>query len=185
MSPAGFLGFAGLIIIAAYIVFRVIVLADYQRSGRTSWLSSALELILCILYMAFPYAYLPVDWYLLPERDLPSACRFISVAMILISVLLTLYSMLIVLGFQRAMGWPSDILIETGPYKLSRNPQIVSFVLVVIGFIVYWPRWHQLGWILLFAIVFHLMVLTEEEHLLNQFGDYYRSYCRRVPRYVW
>ncbi len=33
-------------------------------------------------------------------------------------------------------------------------------------------------------ILFHTMVLTEEEHLTRVHGDAYRDYCRRVPRYL-
>jgi protein-S-isoprenylcysteine O-methyltransferase Ste14 len=61
---------------------------------------------------------------------------------------------------------------------------LVSFALVVFGIAVYWPTGRQLGWLALYAIVFHMMVITEEEHLLNVYGEAYRRYCQQVPRYL-
>ena len=44
--------------------------------------------------------------------------------------------------------------------------------------------WYALGWVLIFLVMIHTMVLTEEEHLRNTFGDEYVQYCQRVPRYL-
>jgi protein-S-isoprenylcysteine O-methyltransferase Ste14 len=56
--------------------------------------------------------------------------------------------------------------------------------LVVIGVVVLWPSWYALGWVVLYGIVVHLMVLTEEEHLRAVHGEEYERYCSRVPRYL-
>ena len=37
---------------------------------------------------------------------------------------------------------------------------------------------------LLLAIILHVMIVTEEEHLRAVFGEDYRRYCERVPRYL-
>ncbi len=34
------------------------------------------------------------------------------------------------------------------------------------------------------AVLSHLMILTEEEHLRHVFGEVYERYCERVPRYI-
>jgi protein-S-isoprenylcysteine O-methyltransferase Ste14 len=43
---------------------------------------------------------------------------------------------------------------------------------------------YALGWIVLEGFVAHMMVLTEEEHLLEVYGGEYARFCERVPRYL-
>jgi protein-S-isoprenylcysteine O-methyltransferase Ste14 len=56
--------------------------------------------------------------------------------------------------------------------------------LLVIGAVVLWPSCYALGWVVLYGIVAHMMVLTEEDHLRDVFGEEYERYCGRVPRYL-
>jgi len=88
------------------------------------------------------------------------------------------------LGFRRSNGLEVNVLKQTGLYRLSRNPQILACSLAVVGYALFWPTWHTLGWIVIFMIIVHLMVLTEEENLRKAFGDEYLKYCQRVPRYI-
>ena len=74
--------------------------------------------------------------------------------------------------------------MQSGPYRITRNPQIVGGSLLVIGTTLLWPSWYALGWIALYGVVAHLMVITEEENLHRVFGEEYAQYCERVPRYL-
>ena len=87
-------------------------------------------------------------------------------------------------GLRRAFGLEVNTLRRTGPYRLTRNPQLVGFGMVLVGALLLWPSWYTLGWLLLYPIVAHMMVLTEEEHLRDVFGEEYAAYCERVPRYL-
>jgi protein-S-isoprenylcysteine O-methyltransferase Ste14 len=60
---------------------------------------------------------------------------------------------------------------------------VLSCALIVIGYALLWPTWHSLGWVLLYALIAHVMVITEEEHLRGVHGEAYLRYCQRVPRY--
>ena len=75
-------------------------------------------------------------------------------------------------------------LVQSGPYRVTRNPQLVGGSLLVIGVVVLWPSCCALGWVVLYGVVAHMMVLTEEEHLRDVFGEEYERYCGRVPRYL-
>jgi protein-S-isoprenylcysteine O-methyltransferase Ste14 len=110
---------AGMIALAAFVIFRIIVRRDYRRKGRTT---AAPELLVCILYMAFPSTYLPPDWYLLPATGILPLQRAIALVLILTGVTLTVFAMFFVLGVRRAMGWQVDKLVDSGPYRLIRNP---------------------------------------------------------------
>lgn len=87
------------------------------------------------------------------------------------------------LGFNVSLGQGSNRVRQSGPYRWSRNPQILAYSLIVIGLASLYPSLEAAGWVLVYAVIAQLMVLTEEEHLKNLFGEAYQTYCDRVPRY--
>jgi protein-S-isoprenylcysteine O-methyltransferase Ste14 len=82
-------------------------------------------------------------------------------------------------------GRKTRTLVAIGPYSVCRNPlyvfsiiggvgvgaQIGSFVIAVIGGVLAW-------------LVFFLVALKEEEALGAVFGESYRRYAERVPRFL-
>ena len=75
-------------------------------------------------------------------------------------------------------------LTLTGPYKWSRNPQYVGYLLFLLGFALNdWSGWVLVALVVV-AVSLHLLVLIEEEHLRRTFGEPYAEFCRSVPRYV-
>jgi len=75
-------------------------------------------------------------------------------------------------------------LTVSGPYRWSRNPQYVGWVLFLLGFALNdWSLW-CLAALLVVAISLHLLVLIEEEHLRRVFGDRYIEFCSKTPRYL-
>lgn len=75
-------------------------------------------------------------------------------------------------------------LVTTGPYSFSRNPMYVGWTVLYTGFAL---RKNN-GWIALFlpAVIAttHVWLHLEEQSLEREFGEEYRAYCRRVPRYM-
>lgn len=174
-----------LLIIAALIVFRIFVRRDYLRRGRLTALSSFLELLVWGGYMSFPYLYNPPEWilFLSPNPPAHGAFRYLGIACILVG-LVSAFGVMFWFGPHRAFGLEVNRLINTGAYRYSRNPQIVCGTLLVIGTSILWPSWYALGWVFLYGIVSHLMVMVEEEHLQDVYGQEYISYKERVPRYL-
>jgi len=77
----------------------------------------------------------------------------------------------------------SGKLTASGSHQWSRNPQYLGWFLFLLGFaLTDWSLW-CLAALLVVAASLHLLVLIEEEHLRRVFGEPYREYCRRVPRY--
>ena len=80
---------------------------------------------------------------------------------------------------------PADALVTKGAYGISRNPSYVSAFFVNIGIAV-----ASLSWVfLLIAIVDFLLlryyvVTVEEPFLLDNYGDTYREYMKRTPRWI-
>jgi protein-S-isoprenylcysteine O-methyltransferase Ste14 len=75
-------------------------------------------------------------------------------------------------------------LTVSGPYRWSRNPQYLGWILFLLGFALNdWSLWCMAALIVV-ATSLHLLVLIEEEHLRRVFGEPYRDFCGRVPRYL-
>ena len=79
---------------------------------------------------------------------------------------------------------PQDQPATNGFYRISRNPQWISFALIMVSTAIAVGSWAAL---LLFAvriIATHYRILAEEESCLERYGDSYRNYMRQVPRYL-
>jgi protein-S-isoprenylcysteine O-methyltransferase Ste14 len=175
---------AFLLLGAAFVVFRVFVRRDYQRKGQLTPLSGFLELLVWGLFMGFPYLYNPSGWTAFWSPDVPVTTPLRITGIICITVgLASAFGTMLWFGLRPAFGWEVNKLIQTGPYRLTRNPQLVAGSLLIIGTILLWPSWYALGWAVLYGAVAHIMVITEEEHLRKVFSEEYVIYCEQVPRY--
>jgi len=162
------------------IVLRVFVRRDYLRRGRLSIVSAALQTLVFFAYSGFPYIYLPGDW---PVTYVNLPLRIIGLTSLSIGLVI-MFMGIFRLGLLRSFDLQTGELNETRSYHVTRNPQILGCVLYMIGFMILWPSWYALGWGLSLMAILHIMVLTEEEHLDNAFGQDYEQYCKRVPRYL-
>jgi protein-S-isoprenylcysteine O-methyltransferase Ste14 len=169
-----------LLLMAAVLILRVFVRGDYQRIGRLSFIVATIQALLFFVYGGLPYIYLPDDW---PVSQVNLVLQILGLLFITIGLAIVLFG-IFRLGILRSFGLQTGVLKTTGFYRLSRNPQVLGCALYVIGFVILWPSWYALGWGLVFVPIIHLMVLTEEEHLLNIHGNEYLRYCNRVPRYL-
>jgi protein-S-isoprenylcysteine O-methyltransferase Ste14 len=80
---------------------------------------------------------------------------------------------------------PTDRLVVGGPFRWVRNPGYVSVVTLLVGQALVFGSPGVLGYAVVVAIAFHLVVvLYEEPTLRRQFGTDYETYCRAVPRWV-
>jgi len=75
-------------------------------------------------------------------------------------------------------------LLDQGPYAIIRHPRYVEGLLFTLG---YAAVSNHVGPYVLAGLTFpllHLVVLLEERELRDRFGEAYREYCERVPRYI-
>ncbi len=169
--------------LAAYLVFRVKVRQDYLNQGSLSIIATTLEFVIFGFHANLPYLYLSVPWPQLPALPNSLVLQILGLSIGIIGLLTTLIIMAH-LGFGTTIGQKPDEVRQTGPYRWSRNPQLLSFGAMILGLGVLYPSIQTAAWVLLYAAIAHMMVLTEEEHLKNQFGDKYLEYCSHVPRYL-
>ena len=76
-------------------------------------------------------------------------------------------------------------LVTRGPFRYSRNPIYVSDWFVYAGaMLLLHTAWPLLLAPLVFLVIRHMVIAHEERHLEARFGDEYRDYKARVPRWL-
>jgi protein-S-isoprenylcysteine O-methyltransferase Ste14 len=170
---------AALLLIAAHLIFRRVG-RDYERQGRLTSFSSFLEVVIFALHGMASYLFLDSD--LGHVRPGSSVTILAIIAMVVGLVLLAMA--MGGLGMKRSVGQEVTALKQSGLYRWSRNPQIVAYGLFIIGYALLWPSWSGAVWVILYWLIGHMMVLAEEAHLNQVYGQAYAIYCSRTPRYT-
>lgn len=180
-----YLIFGALLILFAYIVFRRMIRWDYRDTGRLTLVSSLLQLAVFALLMCFPYLFNPPEWaWFWQYTDSTGYLMWLAGLCLVITGFGIAFGTMAWFGPRRAFGLQVEGLISTGPYRVTRNPQIIGGYLLVIGISFQWPSWYSVGWVVLYGVICHWMVLAEEAHLGDVFGDEYKIYSKRTPRYL-
>ncbi len=87
------------------------------------------------------------------------------------------------LSAQQSLGGTGKIITE-GPYRLTRNPQYVGFILIYSGIIIATYSVMALVTGLILIVTFFVLPLSEEPWLKQQYGKSFEDYCKRVPRFI-
>jgi len=178
-----FISTAVFLLLFAIVLFRVLARRDYLNKGRLSVITSFLEFVIFALHANMMYLFLPVKWPSLPPLSENSYLYYLSLFFIIIGLLIV-FSAMVPMGYNRTMGLKSKNLKINGLYKWSRNPQVVGYTIFLTGFALSYFSLYAVGWILLFGIIIHNMIFTEEEYLTKMYGEVYQNYKERVPRYI-
>jgi protein-S-isoprenylcysteine O-methyltransferase Ste14 len=75
-------------------------------------------------------------------------------------------------------------LATTGLYARMRHPQYVGFVAIMFGFLLQWPTLVTLIMFPVLVFMYAWLARREEADMLREFGDEYRQYAARTPRFV-
>lgn len=150
---------------------------DYRRSGRTT----APGVLLLLAAWLMPMCVLGYAGPLFPE---PTGARaYAGYGLMVLGLALSLVPLW---RFTTAMvvGRDTHRLITTGVYGRSRNPQYLAFLPFVAGYALVLNT--PMAWVgvALYLGLVHFTVRVEEEHLERAFGDEYRRYAVRTPRYL-
>ena len=82
-------------------------------------------------------------------------------------------------------GEPSTVLLDNGPYRFTRNPIYIAFVILYVGLaIMLTSAWMLVLLIPVLIVLQRGVVEREEAYLQSKFGEAYRKYQTRVPRWL-
>ncbi len=87
------------------------------------------------------------------------------------------------LSFHTSLGLKSKFVTK-GPYRYSRNPQYVGFILAFVGIIIVSNSILTFITGLFGILLFALTPFIEEPWLRKRFKKKYEDYCKRVPRFI-
>lgn len=79
----------------------------------------------------------------------------------------------------------AEELVTRGIFDHCRNPLYVGNILMLFGVgVLSNSLWYVVVVMPLFLLIYHAIVLAEENFLRGKFGDVYTAYCNRVNRWI-
>ncbi|MDF1644994.1 MAG: isoprenylcysteine carboxylmethyltransferase family protein [Pseudomonadales bacterium] len=76
-------------------------------------------------------------------------------------------------------------LVTDGLYRLVRHPQYTGLFIALFGEgVVHWPTIFSVGLFPVIVFAYVMLARREEQHVLEEFGDEYRAYQKRVPMFI-
>lgn len=120
--------------------------------------------------------------------DIPTPARGLQLGtgllLLLIAVTLDLWATKSLRG-ARGSHRGAGLLVTSGPYRHSRNPIYLGYTLTIaaIGLICGNP-WFLLAALAAAIVTTHIVIRSEEMHLLARFGVDYERYCRMTRRWL-
>ena len=102
-------------------------------------------------------------------------------------------SMIFIIGgfWLLSSAWPvlyraaqRNELATSGPYARIRHPQYAAFVLVMFGFLLQWTTIITLLMFPILVWVYMRLAYAEERDSESRFGEQWRDYAARTPRFI-
>jgi protein-S-isoprenylcysteine O-methyltransferase Ste14 len=88
-------------------------------------------------------------------------------------------------GVKAELNPDGKTLVQKGPYALTRNPMYLGTLIIGIGFTAVLFRWWVSVTFLIIYLAIYIPQIKREENKLNSFfGETFKEYCRKTPRFV-
>jgi len=82
-------------------------------------------------------------------------------------------------------GGATRVVLDRGPFRLSRNPLYVGLIVLDVALALLWPSaWALIGVPVGMALLSWGAIAPEERYLSTKFGAEYADYRRRVRRWL-
>lgn len=119
------------------------------------------------------------------KRFIMSEFRIIGIVLGLLAIVVFALATITMKNSWR-VGIPEEktSLITNGIYNWSRNPAFVGFDLLYISMCLMFFNIPLVVVSVWAAVMLHLQILSEEEHMHNMFGEEYEAYKKQTRRYL-
>lgn len=119
----------------------------------------------------------------------PAHWNRLGIGLMVVALLLDLWALSL---FLRARTTPNpftpertQVLVTSGLYRFTRNPMYLGLLIFLIGWGIYLGKLAPFIWLPVFVWVLNVQqIIPEEKMLAEKFGDAYRAYQNRVPRWI-
>jgi protein-S-isoprenylcysteine O-methyltransferase Ste14 len=129
------------------------------------------------LHWLVPLPFLPAD--------LPSGWLGAMVFVVALALVAWAIATITKAGSNVPTNLPTTSIVESGPYRFTRNPIYLGMVLGLIGLAIAFDNLWLLMMLVPFALVINYGVVAREEvYLERKFGDVYRGYRSHVRRWL-
>ena len=129
------------------------------------------------MFVAFLFSVLLIYSIFLPLK-LGKAWFYMGLAIYLLG------SIICTIAIANVAATPEGDPFMKGMYRYSRHPLSLGMILIFLGVGIASASWLFLLLSAKITVITHFMVVTEEHSCLNKFGDSYRKYMNRAPRWV-
>jgi protein-S-isoprenylcysteine O-methyltransferase Ste14 len=79
---------------------------------------------------------------------------------------------------------PANLPATEGVYRITRHPQNIASSIVILGCTIAIGSWLAMIVFILARVFLHANLVAEEEACVRVYGQVYRDYMARVPRYL-
>lgn len=147
------------------------MLAEHFAAHRIAWSRALVAGALVLIVFGSPPKYLS-GW-------IAELSELLGFALLAAATLWRIWCHLFIAGAKNGE------LATAGPYSIVRNPLYLGNFLGVIGFgFAVEQPWLALAFAVAFALLYPAVVAKEEARLAEIFGERFREYCARVPRWL-
>jgi protein-S-isoprenylcysteine O-methyltransferase Ste14 len=109
----------------------------------------------------------------------PLALGAVGIALIMLGATVRIWAFI---GLRNT--WRIDHLVTSGIYGWTRNPIYLSFMVAILGVAFLCDTWPGFAWAMASFATLYQLARVEESDLEKAFGDEYRRYRKRVPRFL-
>ena len=184
-----------MIVVASWLLYRYMAPRTWREWAGAGLVQAFIIALYAEMY-GFPLTiYLIVRWFELDRKyvsaNLWSALFGVGETGMLISMLLGYALLFIGIGLF-LQGWrelyrahEQKRLATDGLYAVVRHPQYLGLFIALFGEgIVHWPTLFSVSLFPFIVLAYVLLARKEERRVVEQFGEQYRAYQRRVPMFI-